>query len=122
MIFDGENMFFKDKTLAAETATSDVIKMGEGESSQPMKCYAQVKDGNVGGGLDLVFQTAKTAAFSDPVTLCTCPMPAIAATGIPASMCVPLMRGNEGYIRVKSVSTYSTGKLTAGLVLDDDIK
>lgn len=110
MIFDGENMFFRDKALSAATLTSDVIKVGEGESSEPMKVHSQVKGGDTNGTLAMVIQTAEDEDFTTPVTLCTA-----------VSMDFAMPRGNKGYIRMKAVSTHTKGELTSGLVLDDDI-
>lgn len=112
MIFDGENMFFNKQALSAADITSDVVKVGVGESYEPMKLFLGVDKDAGEGTASTVLQTAADAAFTTPKTLGT-------YTQVPLSTPVP--RGNLGYLRLVVTSTYATGKVTAGLVLDDDI-
>lgn len=113
MILDGENMFFNGHELSAATLTSDVIHVGEGEAGDPLFLVVSVKGGNSGGALSsVVLETSATADFADAVTLGTFTTPPVHA---------PIPRGNLGYLRLKAVSTYTAGTVTAGLALDDDV-
>lgn len=113
MIFDHDNMFFDEQALSAADLTSNVVKVGPGESNEPMKLFLGV-DKNAGEGTaSTVLQTATDEAFTSPVTLGT-------FSQVPLS--VPVPRGNLGYLRLVVTSTYTTGKVTAGLVLDDDVQ
>ena len=113
MIFDGDNEFFHKKELSASTLVSDVLAIGKGESGCPMFLALCVSKDAGEGTATTVLETASDAAFSVPKTLGT-------FTSVPLS--APLPRGNLGYLRLSVTSTYTTGTITAGLVLDDDIK
>lgn len=113
MIFDGENMFFNNQELSASTLTSDVVAVGQGEAACPLRLYLAVSANAGTGTLSTVIETAATDDFGNAVTLGT-------FTAVPLSAAIP--RGNLGYIRLKATSTYSKGTITAGIVLDDDIK
>lgn len=117
MIFDGENMFCDKKTLSSATLYSDVLNLGPGESYQPMFLEAFLKGGTGSdAALTVTIQTATDAAFTSPVALGE-----FAFSGAAGSHSMPMPRGNLGYVRLKLVSTYTGGNLTAGLVVDDDI-
>lgn len=114
MILDGENLFFNAHELSASTLTSDPVHVGKGESGDPLMLVVSVKGGNSGGTLSSVeIETASTADFAAAKTLGTFTAPPVHA---------PIPRGNLGYLRLKAVSTYTTGTVTAGLVLDDDVR
>lgn len=112
MIFDGENLFFNAKDCSGAALVSDVVKVGVGESYEPMKFFLAVA-GTTEKTATVELQTSKDEAFSNPVTLAT-------FSGLPISAPVP--RGNLGYLRVNMTKAPSSGKVTAGLVLDDDIE
>lgn len=112
MIFDAENTFFDAKTLSSGKLTSDVLKLGPGEASDPLILFAAVKDASSTGTLSVAVITAADEAFTSPVTLAT-------YTELPIKAKLP--RGNKGYMKLEATSTYSDGTLTAALVLDDDI-
>lgn len=113
MILDGENTFFDKKELSAATIVSDVVAVGEGESGCPMELVLSVSSDAGEGTLSTVLQTSSDEAFTDPVALGT-------YTAVPLAVHVP--RGNLGYLRLSATSTFSKGTMTAGLVLDDDIR
>ena len=113
MIYDGENLFFYNKPLSAATLTSDVIKVGLGESYEPMKIVVLVPGMDTSKNVSVELQTAEDEAFTAPVTLAT-------FAKAPANGFVP--RGNLGYLRIKATSTSTTGTITAGLVYDDNVQ
>jgi len=112
MIYDGENLFWHEQALSAATITSDVIKVGPGESYEPMKLVVLTPGQAASSTVGITLQTATDAAFTSAVDLAS-------YTNAPVSAPVP--RGNLGYLRLVAVSTSATGKITAGLVYDDDI-
>lgn len=113
MIWDGENLFFWKKALSAATLTSDVLNVGPGEASDNMTLHLSVANGSTGGTLSTVLETSATEDFASATTLGT-------YTTMPVS--TPIPRGNKGFLRLKSTSTYTSGALTAGLVLEDNIR
>lgn len=112
MIFDAENIFFDEKAVSSGKLTSDVVKLGVGESSDPLILFAQVYGFTKEGSASVALITAEDEAFSAPVTLAT-------YTKLPVKAKVP--RGNKGYMKLEVNSTFTDGKLTAGFVLDDDV-
>lgn len=112
MIFDAENTFFDKKTLSNGKLTSDIIKLGPGEASDPLILFADVNGASGTGTLSVAVITAVDEAFTSPVTLAT-------YTELPIKAKLP--RGNKGYMKLEATSTYTDGELTAALVLDDDI-
>lgn len=112
MIFDGENMFFNQQKLSSGDLESDVVFVGEGEANCPLRLFLGVSKDAGTGTASTVIETSATEDFTSATTLGT-------FTAVPLSVTVP--RGNLGYLRLKVTSTYSTGTVTAGLVLDDDI-
>lgn len=113
MIFDAQNMFFDAKPLSAGTIMSDVISVGVGESYEPMKIVINVPGMDKSKAVSAELQTAVDEAFSSPVKLAD-------FAKAPCSGFVP--RGNLGYLRLKVTSTSTTGRITAGLVFDDEVK
>lgn len=111
MILDGENLFYNAATLTNGTMTSDVLKVGVGETGDPPILVLHVKDAGT-GTFKTVLETSANEAFTTPKTLGTYEQ-------VPLSVHVP--RGNLGYLRIKGTSTYTKGTVTAGLVLDDNI-
>ena len=118
MIFDGENMFCDKKTLSSSTLYSDVLNLGPGESYQPMFLEAFLNGGTgESAALTVTVQTATDKDFTSPVALGE-----FAFSGASGKHSMPMPRGNLGYVRLKLASTYTGGTLTAGLVVDDEIK
>lgn len=112
MIFDGENLFFNDKPCAGTALTSDVLKVGIGESYDPIKFFLTVT-GTTEKTAAVDLETAADEAFTNPVKLAS-------FANLPISAPVP--RGNLGYLRVNMTTAPKSGKVTAGLVLDDEIR
>lgn len=112
MIFDGENLFFNKKPLSSGTLESDIVNVGPGETYQPMFLAVFVHDPEGDGKVTVKLETAATEDFAEPKTLGT----------YDGAGSQPVPRGNLGYLRVSVESTYTGGELTAGLVVDDDIK
>lgn len=111
MIFDGENLFFKEKALSNSALTSDVIHYGEGEAGEPPWVVFMTTGASGGSSLSTVIETSETEDMSSPTELGT-------FTG--TSFKVKLPKGNKGYLRLKSTCDYTSGTVTAGLVLDVD--
>ena len=113
MIFDHDNMFFDGQALSAADLTSNVVFVGTGEANEPVKLFLGVDKDAGEGTASTVLQTSADEAFTKPVVLGT-------FSQVPLS--VPVPRGNLGYLRLVVTSTYTKGTVTAGLVLDDDIR
>ena len=111
MILDGENLFYNAATLTNGAMTSDVLKVGVGETGDPPILVLRVKDAGA-GTFKAVLETSANEAFTTPKDLGTYEQ-------VPLSVHVP--RGNLGYLRIKGTSTYAKGTVTAGLVLDENI-
>lgn len=120
MITDGENMFALSMTLStAITGAGFEIKVGKGESYEPMKMATKIKSGTgTSPSLKVTIQTATDAAFTSPVDLAEF---TISGTGDKVHT-IPIPRGNLGYLRLALDSSYTGGTLTSGLVIDDDLQ
>lgn len=112
MIFDGENMFFNKKALSNSTITSDVLDVGPGEASDPLTLVLDVSKDAGSGSMVTVLKTSATKTFTTSIELAE-------YTGVPVKAKLP--RGNQGYLRLDVTSGKSSGTMTAGLVIDDDI-
>lgn len=112
MIFDGENMFFRKKELTSGGITSDVLDVGPGEASSPLTFMMEVSKDAGEGEMTTALKTSRTPTFTSSITLAT-------YTGVPVKAKLP--RGNKGYLRLDVTSGKSSGTMTAGLVIDDDI-
>lgn len=112
MIFDGENMFFSAKALTAADITSDVVEVGAGEASDPLWLVASVAGGSKDGTVSIALQTSDTEDFKTKAILGT-------FTEIPLQVKIP--RGEKKYMRIVATSTYTSGTITSGLVLDDNV-
>jgi hypothetical protein len=111
MIFDGENMFY-DKSNISSSMESNVINVGPGESYQPM--FLEICKPSTGAtAYSCALKTCSIKEFSSGVKTL--------ADGLTAGS-YPVPRGNEGYLKLDVTTSLSTGTLTAGLVVDDDIK
>lgn len=112
MIFDGENMFFDKKALSSGTITSDVLDVGKGEAGDPLTLVLDVSKDAGSGDMVTVLKTSDTPTFTTSFKLAEYP-------GVPVKAKLP--RGNKGYLRLDVTSGKSSGTMTAGLVVDDDI-
>lgn len=126
MIYDGENMFFKKQALSNTTLISDVIDYGNGEASDPPKLVVEVTKDAGAGAIALTVQTSDDSTFASPETFFTKSTPTFTTSFTLADVkgpviAAPLPRGNKRYLRLSAVSTFTDGKMTAGLVNDDDI-
>lgn len=111
MIFDGENLFFKEKALSNSALESDVISYGTGEAGEPPWVVFMTSNASGGSSLSTVIETSDNPDMSSATELGT-------FTG--TSFKVKLPKGNKGYLRLKSTCDYTSGTVTAGLVLDVD--
>ena len=126
MIFDGENLFFKKKALSNETITSDVIDVGKGEASDPLHIVADITKDAGAGSVTLFLDTSETKTFTTSFTLMEMPGKTYTSLFTLAddkhpTFSAKVPRGNQGFLRLRAQSTFSDGKITAGLVNDDDI-
>ena len=127
MIYDGENLFFKKQALSNTTLTSDIIDYGKGEANDPPKLVVEVSKDAGAGSVTATVQTSDDSTFSSPVTLFTKASPTFTSAVTLADfkgpvISAPLPRGSMRYLRISAVSTFTDGKMTAGLVLDDDVR
>ncbi len=126
MIYDGENMFFKDQDLSATTLTSDILDVGVGEASDPMHLVASVTNDAGAGNVTVALDTSDDSTFTSYTTIGTFVSPTFTTSFTLAQHMGPVVsakipRGNKGYLRIRATSTFTDGQLTAGLVLDDDV-
>jgi len=127
MIFDKENMFFKDQALSATTLTSDVIDVGPGEASNPMHMVVDVTPDAGAGKVTVDLQTSDDSTFSTYSVLGQFESKtyttsfAISDDTLAHVISAQIPRGNQGYLRTSVTSTFTDGEMTAALVMDDDI-
>ncbi len=127
MIYDRQNMFFKDQALSAATLTSDIIDVGPGEASDPLHMVVDVTPDAGAGKVTATLQTSDDSTFSTYSVLGEYESKTyttsftIAADKLAHVIATKLPRGGKNYLRLVAVSTFTDGKLTAGLVFDDDI-
>lgn len=116
MIFDKQNMFF-DKAALSGAPVSDVVKVGEGEASDPLTLHVSVANAKPGAAYTVKLKTAKTVsgagALESPVVLG-------AYTAMPLNVKMP--RGNLGYLQLEVTTDDKQGAITAGLVMEDDVR
>lgn len=114
MIFDKQNMFF-DAAALSTTPVSDIVRVGEGEASDPMTLHVSVANAKANATYTVKLKTAKelsAGALKAPVVLGT-------YTAMPLNVKVP--RGNLGYLQLEVTTEDKQGAITAGLVMDDDV-
>ena len=126
MIFDAQNTFFKEQALSATTLTSDVIDYGEGEASDPPKLVIEVTRDAGAGDVEATVQTCDESTFASPTVTFVKKSPTFSTSFTLADFKGPVIlallpRGNKRYLRISAVSTFTSGKMTAALVNDDDI-
>ncbi len=127
MIYDRQNRFFKDQALSAATLTSDIIDVGPGEASDPLHMVVDVTPDAGAGKVTATLQTSDDSTFSTYSVLGEYESKTyttsftIAADTLAHIIATKLPRGGKNYLRLVAVSTFTDGKLTAGLVFDDDI-
>ena len=126
MIMDGENLFFKKQSLSATTLTSDVVDYGPGEANDPPKLVVEVTKDAGAGDVEVTMQTCDEPTFASPTVTFIKKSPTFTTSFSVAQhkgpiISAPLPRGNKRYLRISADSTFTDGKMTAGLVLDDDV-
>lgn len=112
MIFDGELMFHDKANIKTSGMESNIVNVGPGESYQPM-FLAIAKAGTTNTSWSAALKTCPDANFSSGVTT-------LADNLTEGS--VPVPRGNKGYLKLDVTASAAGGTITAGLVVDDDIK
>jgi len=116
MIFDKQNMFFDKVQLAGSEVASDIINVGKGEAYDPMTVVVAVEGGAAGATYTGTLKTG-TAVVEGNISPATT---LVTSFSIPGSFKLP--RGNQGLLQLIVDTTDTTGKITAGLVYDDDVK
>ena len=111
MIFDAELMFFDNEALKAETIASNTLYVGKGDAGSDMTLVCKLTGTTGSGSVNVELITASDEGFKDAKTL----------GNFTAPFQVKLPRGNRGYLKLSAESTFTTGKLTAALVYDDDV-
>lgn len=126
MLYDLENIFSNNQAVTADAASTNVIKITNGQLKEvafgtPIPLRIQVtEDFATLTSLEIKVQTATDAAFTTPVTLAT--TGAVAAADLKAGYVAPINfipKGNLGYLRLYydvTGSNATTGKITAGIV------
>lgn len=114
MIFDAENMFCDKKEISSAEFYSDVVEnSGGGDAYNPVFLFLVVTGGNTEGTIETELQTADDEEFTTPT---------IASTYESSQIQTKLPHGMKKFMRLKVTSTYTTGKITAALVGDVDLK
>lgn len=126
MLYDLENIFSNNQAVTADAASTNVIKITNGQLKEvaygtPIPLRIQVtEDFATLTSLEIKVQTATDAAFTTPVTLAT--TGAVAAADLKAGYVAPINfipKGNLGFLRLYydvTGSNATTGKITAGIV------
>lgn len=127
MIYDYENMFLHKKaasTYGTTAAYSDIVVNGAGGAAYeaPFLVMEVTGAATAGGNLTVVLQTSATEAFSTAIDKATFAVPSGSKGRVIAAR---LPVGLKKYLRLKltgSASITGAAKITAGLVLDADMK
>ena len=126
MLYDLENIFSNNQAVTADAASTNVIKITNGQLKEvaygtPIPLRIQVtEDFATLTSLEIKVQTATDAAFTTPVTLAT--TGAVAVADLKAGYVAPINfipKGNLGFLRLYydvTGSNATTGKITAGIV------
>lgn len=120
MILDNESLLADHVTLSsALTVSPNKLSVGKGEAYDPLKLATSIRSGTgTSPSLKVTIQTATDADFTTPVDLAEF---TLSGTGN-KSHSIPIPRGNLGYLRLSLDCSYTGGKLTSGLVADDDLQ
>jgi hypothetical protein len=127
MIMDKQQMFSEAQAITATAASANVLDMGSADAgkSQPegLSIFAKIDEAfNNLTSLNIKLQTATDAAFSSPVDLPISATPLLAALTLNSvQLRTPLPIGCLRFLRLYYTVTGtapSTGKITAGLVLE----
>ena len=129
MIFDAGNLFLDKKaasTYGTTAAYSDNVVANTGGGNAEEACWLVVvvsEAATAGGNLTITLQTSDAEAFSSGVVDLFAATVATGGIGEVVAVRVPV--GAKKFFRLKlqgSASITGSGKITAGLVLDADIK
>ena len=129
MIFDAGNLFLDKKaasTYGTTAAYSDNVVANTGGGNAEEACWLVVvvsEAATAGGNLTITLQTSDAEAFSSGVVDLFAQT--IATGGIGEVVAVRVPVGAKKFFRLKlqgSASITGSGKITAGLVADADIK
>lgn len=130
MLYDKENLFSENQAITADAASTNVIKITNGQLKEvafgtPIPLRIQVtEDFATLTSLNIKVQTATDAAFTTPVDLAE--TGAIAAATLKTGYVAPINfipKGNKGYMRLYydvTGSNATTGKITAGIVAGNE--
>lgn len=120
MVFDGENLFFKNKVMSGSTINSDVVANGKGgDAYDPLWLLVVVNKDLSAGPATVELVTGDTDKMAGSKTIGSYKVDAKKGSKIMAR--VPV--GAKSYLQVKvSGQTFTSGELTAALVSDVDLK
>ena len=125
MIIDKQTLFSDEQAITADAASTNVYDTGSTADvgpGNPIQVFAQIMEAfNNLTSLDIKLQTSTDEAFSSPITLQTVSMLLAALTAGAKVSLSTLPEGCKRYLRLYYDVTGTdptTGKITAGLVLD----
>ena len=126
MLYDLENIFSDNQAVTADAASTNVIKITNGQLKEvafgtPIPLRIQVtEDFATLTSLEIKVQTATDEVFTTPVDLAS--TGSIAAASLKAGYVAPINfipKGNLGYLRLYydvTGNSATAGKITAGIV------
>lgn len=119
MLLDNENLFCENQDITTgEIYSQNVIYFGKNDVSFAPVVVQAVEDFTGLSSLKVVFETSKSADFSEALSLAES---TLALEELEAGATYPitfLPKGNKGYMRLKFVveGAETTGKITSGVV------
>lgn len=113
MVIDGENTFFWNESLSSTAKTSKPFKTGRGDATKPLFFVANAQGASA--DMTITIETAKNETFTTPVTVGTYTI----KKG--KLLVTPLPYGDLGYLRAKTGTESSTGKISAYLTMDAEL-
>lgn len=127
MLYDKENLMFDNKAVSDFSATatySDAIKNGQGAAYENAKVSARVTGAPLGGSsLTLRLQTADDEAFTSPSYIGEGKTFLTSFRVQDLHTVLPITADAKAYVRMEATGSGAVtgdGKLTAGVVIDED--
>ncbi len=124
MILDAENLFSDDQAITTTADSTNIIKLPDNAGpGNPLRLLLQVTETFAGGtSVAIDLETDDNEAMASPADIAN--IPAIAAATLVEGYKVEipfLPRSNQAYSRLEYtvVGTFTTGKMTAGFIFDE---
>ena len=125
MLLDAQSLFSDNQEITTGTiASQNVVKFGKGEVSFVPVIIQSVSDFSNLSTLKAIVQTSENEDFSNPIDLIES---TLTKEELKAGNKFPichLPKGNKGYMRISYIATgesETTGKITAGVVVNNDL-